>query len=378
MTTIGGNPQAQVVQGDDDPRREADLQRMYATLDQLNIKGRWLLRDTALPDTPSAQSVPWLWQWDAVRELALESSRLIPVDRGGDRRVLGFINPGNQELGATRTLWAGVQVLNPHESAPAHRHSPSALRFFLEGDGAYTTVDGVRCDMSPGDLILTPAWKWHDHYNEGSEPVFWFDGLDTPMVRYLAASFFEEYPEYTQQVGAERNASRSTFGHVGILPATQVGTQTSSPLYIYPWEASDRALAELVRTTAADPVLGYCIRFVNPTTGDSVMPTIDAELTRLPDGLRTEAAREVCSRVFVVVRGHGRSIIDGTEFAWSRGDTFVAPSWSCVEHESIGEDATLFSYSDRPALKALHLWRQAALPERHQEVTGSFASPPVS
>ena len=37
--------------------------------------------------------------------------------------------------------------------------------------------------MEEGDLITTPNWTWHDHYNGSDESVIWLDGLD---VRLLA------------------------------------------------------------------------------------------------------------------------------------------------------------------------------------------------
>jgi gentisate 1,2-dioxygenase len=75
------------------------------------------------------------------------------------RRVLMLVNPAFDGRPYTTTnLFAGIQILEPGEMAPSHRHTPSAMRFIMEGDGGATIVNGQRCEMSPGDLILTPNW----------------------------------------------------------------------------------------------------------------------------------------------------------------------------------------------------------------------------
>ena len=122
------------------------------------------------------------------------------------RRVLILENPGYAgQAQITGSLFAGLQLIMPGEIAPAHRHTQSALRFIIEGSGAYTAVDGERTAMQPGDFVITPSWTWHDHgheghgheghghdrANEGGEPVVWLDGLDIPIVRLLGASFAE-------------------------------------------------------------------------------------------------------------------------------------------------------------------------------------------
>jgi gentisate 1,2-dioxygenase len=69
-------------------------------------------------------------------------------------------------------MYAGLQRVLPGEVAPAHRHTQSALRWVVDGEGAYTAVDGERVTMAPGDFIITPMLTWHDHGNPGDQPVF--------------------------------------------------------------------------------------------------------------------------------------------------------------------------------------------------------------
>ena len=176
------------------------LEDFYAELRRHHLEALWRINTEIMPLQPRPRARAWLWRYEDLARLAELAGKLVPIDRGGDRRVLAAINPGLAEAygdsvyGATATLWGAVQYLGPHESAPGHRHSPSALRFVVEGSGAWTTVDGVRLNMGPGDLVLTPSYAWHDHQNNSDEPMTWFDGLDLPLACYLDAQFFEFYP----------------------------------------------------------------------------------------------------------------------------------------------------------------------------------------
>lgn len=87
------------------------------------------------------------------------------------------------------------------------------------------------------------------------------------------------------------------------------------------------------------------------------MPTIGAFVQLLPRNFRGKSHRSTDGTVYCVVEGRGRSRIDATTFEWDANDVFVAPSWSKVLHEA-DSDAVLFSFSDRPAQKALGLWRE--------------------
>ena len=64
----------------------------------------------------------------------------------------------------------------------------------LDGEGAYTAVDGERTTMRYGDFIITPSWTYHDHGNMSETPTIWLDGLDIPIVSLFDTGFFEAYP----------------------------------------------------------------------------------------------------------------------------------------------------------------------------------------
>jgi gentisate 1,2-dioxygenase len=113
-------------------------------------------------------------------------------DRAGERRVLRLTNPTLP--GIANTLVANVQIVMPG-GYPGPSPFGSGAALIIEGRGGYTVVNGERVPMSPGDLVLTPNWSWHDHANDTDAPMIWLDGLDTPLVRMLEAGFYEEYQE---------------------------------------------------------------------------------------------------------------------------------------------------------------------------------------
>jgi gentisate 1,2-dioxygenase len=348
------------------------LDEFYADVAAAEMQPLWNQTRNLMPADPALQprAVPYLWQWKTMRALAERAGALISIERGGDRRVLSMANPG---LGgapfASPTLWGAIQYLNAGEHAPGHRHTPGAIRFVLEGDGVYTTVNGDACDMHPGDLVLTPNWHWHDHNSASDSPMIWFDGLDMPLVIGLDAVFFEPYPvEDLQPVEGEHNRSTRVFGGRGLLPDTARGTDARhSPLLVYRRAETDHALTALLVETD-EPMVS--IEYVNPVNGRPALPTMGCHMHRIVPGGRTLPRRRVGSEIYMVYDGEGESVIGGTRFRWSAGDAFVVPSWTLVEHEAFAP-SDLFRIDDEPVMAALALERLETL-DGPQDVTGEF------
>ena len=178
------------------PEREA----FYQKIDGENLSALWNVMGDLITPEPKSACRPHLWKFDAIRDYMTEAGKLITA-KEAERRVLVLENPGLRgQSKITTSLFAGVQMVIPGDVAPAHRHSQSALRFVLEGKGAHTAVDGERTVMEPGDFVITPSMTWHDHGNETSEPMFWLDGLDIPMVQFFDASFAEGSDEDQQKI----------------------------------------------------------------------------------------------------------------------------------------------------------------------------------
>jgi gentisate 1,2-dioxygenase len=210
--------------------------------------------------------------------------------------------------------------------------------------------------------VLTPAWYWHDHTNSSDQNMFWFDGLDLPMVEALDAIFYEQYPEYAQPA-AEHNKSEQTFaGSPARYAAAWTASPSSSapsPLLVYRWLDTSAELTRLASERPRDAVVS--VAFANPATGGSVLPTLACSMHRLAPGLLTPARRRTGNSILVVFRGAGHSTVDGTRLDWAEGDMFVIPSWAPAAHWS-GSGADLFELSDAPVLQALGLYREEPVP----------------
>lgn len=346
---------------------DSDLDKLYEDLAREDVQPLWT-QHGLLPASPDGLR-PHLWRGTTLRTLAERAGDLVGIDRGGDRRVISLAHPdlGGQPF-ATHTLWAALQYLKGGELAPAHRHSPAALRFVLEGEGVWTLVNGDPLAMGPGDLVLTPSYTWHEHHNPGDQPMIWFDGLDLPLVRNLDAIFFEPGPaELSPYDPVAKSASENRYGAAGLLPlaptdSRQVEAPASgihSRLLAYRWADTDAALSRLL--TGDGTTGGHAsIRFADPATGRDIMPTMRAEMHRVAAGARTPTTRTVGSSVWVVYRGSGSSVIDGVRYSWREGDMFVVPSWAPADHAAAA-DADLFVLSDGPVIEALGLGRTETL-----------------
>src|SRR5512138_3738932 len=186
---------------------------LYGRMDKHNTAPLWEVLHALIPNEPATRCKPYLWKYKDIRPYITEAGKLITA-KEAIRRVLVLENPGMRgESCITQSLYAGLQLILPGEIAPSHRHSQSALRFIVEGSGAYTAVDGERTTMRPGDFIITPSWTWHDHGNESDVPVVWLDGLDIPLIRFLDAGFAENDVSRSQKVTRNIGLSGAKFGH---------------------------------------------------------------------------------------------------------------------------------------------------------------------
>jgi gentisate 1,2-dioxygenase len=355
----------------------AEAQEFYRELEKQHLVALWNVNRHLLPREPKSRCVPYLWRWDTLLPLVRRGAEVSGLSRAAERRVLGFINPGLPDrFGATHTLWAGFQYVLPGEVAPAHRHSPAAIRFVIEGRGAFTTVDGDKCVMEPGDLVLTPPWTWHDHGNESREPMLWLDGLDLPMVAELEGQFYEPFPAEAQPVGRPVGDSERRYGIGQLRPTWEKWAGPFSPLLNYKWAQTEEALRRLASVAgSASPFDDVAMEYINPHTGGPIMPTLACWAQLIRPGVRTRAHRQTGSAVYLVFAGRGSSVIDGQRFDWQKGDLFVVPTWAWHEHTSTDGEAILFSVQDTPIMQALGLYREQAYREHagHQLVTGVFA-----
>jgi gentisate 1,2-dioxygenase len=310
-------------------RPDADLIR---TLEGAHYHPLWDRYKRITPIAPRPRDEPMHWRWRDFEPLAARAAREVPIE-DVERRAIICVNPAFAgETVTTSNLIAAFTILEPGDHAVPHRHTAAAIRFATRAEGAVTIVNGERCEMKPGDLVLTPPMCWHGHVNESDHRTYWFDAANMPLICGLEASFFEP--------GRRDDAD---FWNVGAGAARQ---------YRYPGEETRARLVAL--PAAADGA--KWLRYTN-AAGGPVMPTLDCYAARLAQGAATRPTRTTWNAVVLVVSGTGRSTVGDRTFAWSQHDVFTVPHWTWATHEARGGDADLFLVTDRSVYEALELAR---------------------
>ena len=339
--------------------RLEDLPRDFRdALRDAAVSPLWPIMRSLLPrDRPAPATRPGHWRYAALRPLLLRAGELTPVEKA-ERRVLVLEDPGRGPgaMCVTPAIYAGLQLLLPGETAPAHRHTPSAARIVVEGKSAYTVVDGEKCPMRPGDLVLTPGGRWHDHGNEGDEPVVWLDALDLPLFVHLEGSYSVEG---TMQARRDRpDASELEYAVAGLVPPRRAGeVRPQTSLFRYPWVRVRSALTALAGHRAANRSIE--LAYVDPETARPCLPTLGFTAAMLLPGEPVRPPLRSASAVFHVVEGRGRSIVGAREIEWEAKDTFSAPAFAAAEHEAHGDEpAFLIRVDDAPLQEMLGFYEE--------------------
>jgi gentisate 1,2-dioxygenase len=318
--------------------RDTQTQRedFYRRIEPSHLAPLWMRLKNLVPAAPTPVGVAHRWRYADVRPFLLESAEHITAEEA-ERRVLVLENPGL--AGTSRiaaTLFSGLQLIMPGEVAPAHRHSQSALRFIIEGSGAHTTVDGAKVIMEPGDFVITPAWRWHEHGHEGSGAMVWLDGLDIPMVGHFNATFRENHELRKPAVDA----------YDGLIH--------------FPYAKAREALFALARHEKPDSHLGHLMRYEDPKRGGWAMPTIASMIRLVPKGFATRAYRSSDSMIFACVEGRGTLEVGDAKLDLAPHDVAVVPGWMPYTLRA-SDDWVVFSFSDRAAQEKLGFFRDERL-----------------
>ena len=309
---------------------------------------------------------PHIWKYRDVWPLLKRSGELIDMYQS-ERRSLIMVNPALRPTIATvTTMFAAYRINLPNEKAPAHRHSPNAIRFGLTGSTNFTGVEGEDITFGPGDLVLTPHDTWHNHANGGDADAINLSVLDMPLANVLNATYFDhDYSEEEAGNAVRRefqtarfatDYSKRIYGRGGLMPRTVShvrGTGNSSPMFVYRWEAT-RALLEDLREQDGDPYDGIRIEYVDPVSGGPVYRTMSFSVMLIRPGERLLASRQNANRIFTVFEGTGQSTVGDEQFNWEAFDTFCVPGGEWCGHvNSSNRDAMLLISSDEPTLRAL-------------------------
>jgi gentisate 1,2-dioxygenase len=323
-------------------------------LEAANLHPLWDRFRTLTPVAPQAKDPPLIWRWRDIEPFANEASSQVAID-DVERRALILVNPAfGGETVTTNNLIAAFTVLDPGDRARPHRHTFAAIRFATKAEGAATIVNGRRCEMRDGDLILTPPMCWHGHINETDRRIIWFDAANIPLIRQLDANFFEPGDPRANQFWQVDEGDEKLWAEAGMVGADVKHQPAHSPKYRYAGEATRRLLAAL--PAGADGA--HTLRYTNPATGGAVMPALDCYAVRLPKGMTTRPKRTTCNMICLVVSGSGRSTVGEHTFDWGQHDVFSIPHWSFASHTAKDGDAQLFIVSDKSAFERLELLQE--------------------
>ncbi len=358
-------------------RDTPQLLEYYSKLKALNTDALWTIANAIEPWEPKPTSIPMLWKYKDLRELVIQSADLVKPEEAG-RRVVYFANKGRTETGAcVGWLYSGLQTMRPGEFTPAHRHMASALRFIMEGKGAYTVVNGHKIDLNARDFVITPNDCWHDHgvYEDG-EQCIWQDGLDIPLMNTLDCNFYDVYPKPAQSAKYPLNDMPLSHAGSGVLPDKLNWENDYSPIMRFSFENTYNALKDLDKVSKGDKYGGHTVRYINPTNGGHVMATMGGYMQMLRNSESTTSYRRTGSYVFQVAKGKGYSIIGGKRFDWEEKDVFVIPSWTFFTHHNLddNDDACLFCFNDLPIMEKLGLYFEESYAEYEEALKKGYKS----
>jgi len=348
-------------------------------LEQMHLRGQWKYDELLVQAIggPRPAGIPYVWKWAALYPKLLEACEVLPESYTA-RRHLAFLNPGLPRGGATHTILMGLQMVRPGELAWAHRHSISALRFVVKGNGnAFTVVDGEVCPMEDYDLILTPQWSWHDHHNESAEHVVWLDVLDVPLILGLNAPFYQPYVGDRQQVRRSTGSEYLQARAGSLRPTWEQPRLQRLPLR-YRWSDVESQLRKMANLEGS-PYDGISLEYVNPMTGQSALPSLGCWIQMLRPGEETRLHRHVSSAVYFVVRGEGETVVGDQRLQWGQYDSLAVPNWSWHQHinRSRTEEAILFSANDIPVFQAFGLYREEPEESLQMKPAPLVPSPPL-
>ena len=330
---------------------------LIADLEASDIHPLWDRYKRITPITPAPDDPPFVWRWKDIEPFTARAATEIAME-DAERRALIMAHPAfGGKTQTTHNLLSAFTVLEPGDKALPHRHTAAAIRFSTRAEGAVTIVNGRRCEMLPGDLVLTPPWCWHGHINEADHRIMWFDAANIPLINDLDVNFFDpgnregggdnafwEVDEGDERLWQAAGLVAEGHGHTGQI----------SPKYRYPGEETRRMLSGMRARDDGAKVL----RYVNPLTGGAVMPTLDCYAMRLSKGGLTKTHRATWNAICLVVSGEGKSVIGDETVEWGEHDAFTIPHWTWAEHRALSAEADLFIVTDREVQERLDVARE--------------------
>ena len=330
--------------------------------------------------TPAKSGLPYQWKWEDLRSVIYPTRQSIDTlvprndnlgNNEAERRGFALVNPTlfGKPPYMTNTLYSDIQLLKAGERCTAHRHTSSASRFILEGNGGYTVIDGERLDFGAGDLVISPNWAWHHHGNESDNDIIYLNILDIPVVTILGAVFNDlDYAKVGdkeadyQSVKEPLHRSETLYGAGGVMPKFIPQSEKRKAFtsqFLYPWKQTQQHL-EQMKKYEGSPYDGILVEYVNPQTAGPVIPTMSFNMQLLRPNEHTSSHRQTSSAIYVVHGGRGYTLAGDKRIDWEKNDVFAIPPWVWHEHVNLqpDKDATLLTVTDQPMVRALGLYRE--------------------
>ncbi|GAA0268727.1 cupin domain-containing protein [Halobacterium noricense] len=310
-----------------------------------------------------------IWKWDDIQAAIDGIEEDVPIEDlppGFQRRVAVPINAPHA---ISNTIYVGVQTVSPGETAPAHRHASSALRFTIDGhEDMKTVVAGEEFPMHDHDLITTPQWEWHDHVNDSDETAAWLDILDLPLFLDTLnnSHVFENHELERQPVTKTQGYWDSQYGRGrptnedddGSIPGPFEGNREATPPYRFGWDEMLETLRQHADNDDPDPYDGHSLAYVNPATGEPpATPTMSFRAQLLQEA--TDRHFHNSTEVYFVIEGEGVTHVGDEALEWGEKDIFVVPPDEIHHHEPDSEEAILLGITDEPVLRALNFYAEA-------------------
>jgi gentisate 1,2-dioxygenase len=329
-----------------------DLERFLAGH---HLLGAGLKRDSAPPPRQGNTAAHWTWQ--GIHDGLQQSGRIVSVGPGGMTGMRSVVGVEARKF----PIWMNAQILMPGERTQGHRNIRSETRLVCEAPPeAFFVCEGMKFPMRRGDVVISPSWTFHDHWNQGAVPALWIDGYDNGYnngvnlnERLPNDSPYQEVrkPERSpSQIAAERDASS---------PAPY-----PLPPVRYPWEETLAALEARRDANDLDPCDGNQVMLASPVDGGPTLPTIAWHAQLLKPGQKTLGHRHNSTSFYFAFEGRGALIIEGERLAWNRGDIFAVPAWKWHHHENAPDgESILFSIDDWPAMTKLGFFRKEVQPQ---------------
>lgn len=328
-----------------------DLERFLAGH---HLLGAGLKRDHA--PAPRQGNTAAHWRWQGIHDGLQQSGKIVTVGPGGMTGMRSVVGVEARKF----PIWMNAQILMPGERTQAHRNIRSETRLVCEAPPeAFFVCEQMLFPMKRGDVVISPSWTFHDHWNQGTTPALWIDGYDNGYnngvninERLPNEAPYQEISDVRANVAQPRDVDAAIGAAPYPLPPVR-----------YPWEETAAALNARRAANDHDPSDGIHVMLASPVDGGPTLPTIAWHAQLLLPGQTTAAHRHNSTTFYFAFDGRGALIIEGERLQWNRGDIFAVPAWKWHHHENgAGSESILFSIDDWPAMTKLGFYRKETRP----------------